>query len=62
MGGRRPELPPALPIDDYEQGVIKKHENTREEKEQDRINHVDICNAQTAPFSLHTVRMRLSMP
>lgn len=39
-------------IDDYEQGVIKKHENTREEKEQDRINHVDICNAQTGPIFL----------
>lgn len=39
-------------IDDYEQGVIKKHENTRAEKEQDRINHVDICNAQTGPIFL----------
>lgn len=39
-------------IDDYEQGVIKKHENTRAEKEQDRINHVNICNAQTGPIFL----------
>ncbi len=39
-------------IDDYEQGVIKKHENTRAEKEQDRICHVDICNAQTGPIFL----------
>ncbi len=39
-------------IDDYEQGVIKKHENTRAEKEQDRISHVDICNAQTGPIFL----------
>lgn len=39
-------------IDDYEQGVIKKHENTRAEKEQDRIRHVDICNAQTGPIFL----------
>ncbi len=39
-------------IDDYERGVIKKHENTRAEKEQDRINHVDICNAQTGPIFL----------
>lgn len=39
-------------IDDYEQGVIKKHENTRAEKERDRINHVDICNAQTGPIFL----------
>lgn len=39
-------------IDDYERGVIKKHENTRAEKEQDRINHVNICNAQTGPIFL----------
>ena len=28
-------------IDDYANNVIKKHENTRADKEQDRINHVD---------------------
>ncbi len=39
-------------IDDYLNNVIKKHENTREEKEQDRICHVDICNAQTGPIFL----------
>lgn len=39
-------------IDDYEKGVIKKHENTRAEKEADRINHVNICNAQTGPIFL----------
>ncbi|MCD8153064.1 MAG: DUF1015 family protein [Clostridiales bacterium] len=39
-------------IDDYLNGVIKKHENTREEKEQDRIRHVDICDAQTGPIFL----------
>lgn len=39
-------------IDDYESGVIKKHENTRAEKEADRINHVNICNAQTGPIFL----------
>ena len=39
-------------IDDYVNGVIKKHENTREEKEQDRIRHVDTCNAQTGPIFL----------
>lgn len=39
-------------IDDYEQGIIKKHENTRAEKEQDRICHVDACNAQTGPIFL----------
>lgn len=39
-------------IDDYLSGVIKKHENTREDKEIDRINHVDTCNAQTGPIFL----------
>ncbi|MBQ9610677.1 MAG: DUF1015 domain-containing protein [Lachnospiraceae bacterium] len=39
-------------IDDYINGVIKKHENTREEKEVDRITHVDTCNAQTGPIFL----------
>lgn len=39
-------------IDDYLNNVIKKHEKTREDKEIDRINHVDICDAQTGPIFL----------
>ena len=39
-------------IDDYENQVIKKHENTRADKELDRIRHVDTCNAQTGPIFL----------
>ncbi len=39
-------------IDDYQDGVIKRHENTREEKEQDRIRHVDVTSAQTGPIFL----------
>lgn len=39
-------------IDDYASGIIKKHENTRKEKEEDRIRHVDCCNAQTGPIFL----------
>lgn len=39
-------------IDDYLKGVIKKHENTREDKELDRIRHVDVCSAQTGPIFL----------
>jgi uncharacterized protein (DUF1015 family) len=39
-------------IDDYENQVIKKHENTRADKEQDRIRHVDTCGAQTGPIFL----------
>ena len=39
-------------IEDYRNNVIKKHEKTREDKEIDRINHVDVCNAQTGPIFL----------
>jgi uncharacterized protein (DUF1015 family) len=39
-------------IDDYANQVIKKHENTREDKEKDRIRHVDTCDAQTGPIFL----------
>ncbi len=39
-------------IDEYINGTIKKHELTREDKEQDRIRHVDICNANTGPIFL----------
>ncbi len=39
-------------VDDYENQVIKKHENTRADKEADRIRHVDVCNAQTGPIFL----------
>ena len=39
-------------VDDYLNNIIKKHENTREEKEIDRINHVDTLNAQTGPIFL----------
>ena len=39
-------------IDEYINGIIKKHELTREDKEQDRIRHVDICNANTGPIFL----------
>lgn len=39
-------------IDDYMNNVIKKHENTRADKEKDRINHVDVCNMQTGPIFL----------
>jgi len=39
-------------IDDYLNNVIKKHENTRADKEADRIHHVDTCNMQTGPIFL----------
>ena len=34
-------------VDDYEADIIKKHEFTRPEKEQDRINHIRTSGAQT---------------
>jgi uncharacterized protein (DUF1015 family) len=34
-------------VTDYEEGLIKKHELTRPEKELDRINHIRITEAQT---------------
>ncbi len=39
-------------IDDYNNNIIKKHELTRADKEQDRINHVDYCDANTGPIFL----------
>ncbi len=34
-------------IDDYINNIVKKHELTREEKELDRMKHIDVLNAQT---------------
>jgi uncharacterized protein (DUF1015 family) len=34
---------------EYDAGKIKKHELTRKDKEEDRINHVSTVNAQTGP-------------
>jgi len=39
-------------IDDYKNNIIKKHEKTLDKKEQDRINHVHITNANTGPIFL----------
>ncbi len=39
-------------VTDYENNIILKHENTRAEKEKDRITHVDTLNAQTGPIFL----------
>lgn len=39
-------------IDDYINNVIKKHELTRADKEADRINHVNYCDANTGPIFL----------
>ncbi|KPU45144.1 hypothetical protein OXPF_12710 [Oxobacter pfennigii] len=48
-------------IDDYMKDVIKKHEHTRADKEKDRINHVDYCNANTGPiFMLYRAKARVN--
>jgi uncharacterized protein (DUF1015 family) len=48
MNGRsQTGLVAASSVDDYENDVIKKHEFTRPEKEQDRINHIATTGAQT---------------
>ena len=39
-------------VDDYLNGIVKKHENTRKDKEADRTNHVDVTSAQTGPIFL----------
>ena len=53
MDGRRQTgIAACASVDDYMNNVIKKHENTREEKEQDRIRHVDTLSAQTGPIFL----------
>ncbi|MBO6242464.1 MAG: DUF1015 domain-containing protein [Butyrivibrio sp.] len=46
-------------IDDYLGGIIKKHENTRADKEEDRIKHVYTCDAQTGPIFLCYRKNRL---
>lgn len=39
-------------VDDYVEDRIKKHEKTRREKEEDRVDHIDRLNAQTGPIFL----------
>lgn len=36
-------------VNDYLTGVIKKHELTRRDKEEDRMKHVRVCNANMEP-------------
>ncbi len=39
-------------LDEYENGLIKKHEFTRPDKEDDRAHHVSVLNANTGPVML----------
>ncbi len=53
MNGRRQTgIAACASVDDYLNGVIKKHENTLKEKEEDRVRHVDALSAQTGPIFL----------
>lgn len=53
MGGRsQMGVVACCAIDDYLENVIKKHENTLEKKELDRIRHIDALDAQTGPIFL----------
>jgi uncharacterized protein (DUF1015 family) len=36
-------------VDDYQSGVIKKHEHTRADKEEDRVRHIDCLDANDEP-------------
>lgn len=36
-------------VDDYQSGVIKKHELTRADKEEDRVKHIDYLDANDEP-------------
>ena len=36
-------------VDDYQSGVIKKHEHTRPDKEDDRVKHIDYLDANDEP-------------
>ena len=42
----------AASVEEYRHGVIKKHELTRTDKEQDRVNHILATRAQTGPVFL----------
>src|SRR5678816_2764744 len=44
-------------VDDYDRGVIRKHEHTRRDKEDDRTRHLLALRAQTGPVFL-TYRSR----
>jgi uncharacterized protein (DUF1015 family) len=39
-------------VDEYDQGIIRKHERTRRDKEDDRTRHILVLRAQTGPVFL----------
>lgn len=42
----------AASVDAYQKNLIRKHEYTRPDKENDRVRHIDALNAQTGPVFL----------
>ena len=42
----------SITVEEYDQDIIKRHELTRPDKEEDRANHVDTVNANTGPLFL----------
>ena len=42
----------AASCDEYNRGIIKKHELTRPDKEDDRVRHIETLNSQTGPVFL----------
>ena len=42
----------AASCEEYQRGIIKKHELTRVDKEDDRVRHIEVLNAQTGPVFL----------
>src|SRR5258705_9887580 len=53
MGGHtQTGLAAGFSIDEYDRGIIKKHERTRRDKEDDRTRHMMTLGAQTGPVFL----------
>ncbi len=42
----------AASCEEYQRGIIRKHEQTRVDKENDRVRHIETLNAQTSPVFL----------
>lgn len=53
MGGHtQTGLVAAASCVEYQRGIIRKHEQTRVDKENDRVRHIETLNAQTSPVFL----------
>ena len=53
MGGHQQVgLVACASVEEYEKDLIKKHELTRPDKEDDRVNHINYLNAQVGPVFL----------